>query len=192
VKIASNGERRRTFGSLTAALVLSVLAMTSCGLGSEVTAERVSSTEAGRRVGEPTITTSATNTTTIVKSTTETPTTTTTTTVDPTTTAVTTTTATPTTRVVPTTTTPTTTTTPSSTVATSIEAETAYLRRCGGCHGAAETEQAAQSLAAVASNPASWVRAKVMAGGGGMPAFGEWLDPAEIDAIIAYVTATFP
>lgn len=189
MKIASNGERRGTFGSLMATLVLSVLAMTSCGLGSEVTAERVSSTEAGRRVGEPTITTSAT-TTTIVKSTTETPTTTTTTTVDPTTTAVTTTTATPTTAT--TTTVVPTTTAPSSTAATSIEAETAYLRRCGGCHGAAGTEQVAQSLAAVASNPESWVRAKVMTGGGGMPAFGEWLDPAEIDAIIAYVTASFP
>jgi len=73
-----------------------------------------------------------------------------------------------------------------------VEAETAYLRRCGGCHGAAGTEQAAQSLAEVASKPESWVRAKVMSGGGEMPAFGESLHPAEIDAIIAYVTASFP
>jgi len=31
-----------------------------------------------------------------------------------------------------------------------------------------------------------------MTGGGEMPAFGESLDPAEIDAIIAYVKASFP
>ena len=89
VKIASNRERSGTRGSLMAVLILSVLGMTSCGLGSEATAERASSTEAGPSVGEPTgITSSA---------------------------------------------------------ATPVEAETAYLRRCGGCHGAAGTEQAAQS-----------------------------------------------
>ena len=53
-------------------------------------------------------------------------------------------------------------------------------------------EQAAQTLAGVAANPESWLRAEVMTGGGGMPAFGERLDPAEIDAIVAYVMATFP
>ena len=72
-----------------------------------------------------------------------------------------------------------------------IDAATAYLRRCGGCHGAEGTEQGAQTLVGVGSKPESFVREKVMAGGGGMPAFGEWLEQAEIDAIITYVRASF-
>jgi len=72
-----------------------------------------------------------------------------------------------------------------------IDAATAYLRRCGGCHGAEGTAQGAQTLAGAGSLPESYVLDTVMTGGGGMPAFGEWLDRAEIDAIVAYVRASF-
>ena len=73
-----------------------------------------------------------------------------------------------------------------------IDGATAYLRRCGGCHGAEGTAQGADTLAGVGTKPEEFVRLMVeQGGGGGMPAFGEWLEPAEIDAIIAYVRASF-
>lgn len=39
--------------------------------------------------------------------------------------------------------------------------------------------------------PESYVLETVMTGGGGMPSFGEWLEQDEIDAIVAYVRASF-
>ena len=80
---------------------------------------------------------------------------------------------------------------PSTGDTTDIDPASAYLRRCGGCHGAEGTAQGAQTLEGVGSRPESFVLDKVMTGGRGMPAFGEWLDQAEIDAIVTYVRATF-
>ncbi len=95
----------------------------------------------------------------------------------------------PSTTVVPTA--PSVTTAAPTTQAPAIDAATSYLRRCGGCHGAEGTAQGAQTLAGVGSLPESYVLEKVMTGGGGMPSFGELLEQAEIDAIVAYVRASF-
>jgi cytochrome c553 len=86
---------------------------------------------------------------------------------------------------------PETTPAPTTTQAAAFDAATAYLRRCGGCHGAEGTAQGAQTLVGVGELPESYVLETVMIGGGGMPSFGEWLDQAEIDAIVAYVRASF-
>ena len=80
---------------------------------------------------------------------------------------------------------------PTTTQAAAFDAANAYLRRCGGCHGAEGTAQAAQTLEGVGELPESYVLDTVMTGGGGMPAFGEWLEQGEIDAIVAYVRASF-
>ncbi len=72
-----------------------------------------------------------------------------------------------------------------------VDSASAYLRRCGGCHGAAGTEQAATSLAGVKTGSESDVRAKIVDGSSTMPAFGGQVDPAEIDAIVEYVMENF-
>ena len=77
------------------------------------------------------------------------------------------------------------------TVGGEADGASAYLRRCGGCHGAAGTEQAATSLAGVRTGSESDVRTKIVNGSSTMPAFGGQVDPAEIDAIVEYVMVNF-
>jgi len=76
----------------------------------------------------------------------------------------------------------------------------ALLQGCGGAATSiaetttaapGTTAQGAQTLAGVGSLPESYVLNKVMTGGGAMPSFGDWLDQAEIDAIVAYVRTSF-
>ena len=77
------------------------------------------------------------------------------------------------------------------TVGGEVDGSSAYLRRCGGCHGAAGTEQAATSLAGVKSGSEAAVRAKVVNGSSTMPAFAGQVAPDEIDAIVEYVMENF-
>lgn len=83
---------------------------------------------------------------------------------------------------------PATTSTKAATVA-SAEGEKVFASNCAGCHALA----AAGSTAEVGPNLDSeaedveTVKAQVLNGGGGMPAFADVLTEAQIDAVSAYV-----
>ena len=64
-------------------------------------------------------------------------------------------------------------------------------RRCGGCHTLADagTSGAVGPNLDDAAPDAATVKAFVRGGGGGMPAFGDKLSNAEIDAVAAYVSS---
>lgn len=69
----------------------------------------------------------------------------------------------------------------------SVDGATSYLRRCGGCHGAVGSEQAEQSLSSVSELTRGDVENIVRNGNPYMPAFGDSLEDAEIDAIVDHV-----
>ena len=66
-----------------------------------------------------------------------------------------------------------------------------YLRRCGGCHGAAGSDQAAETLAGVRELSDAALRSKIVDGGGDMPGFGGLVPAEELEVIIEYVRAAF-
>lgn len=78
---------------------------------------------------------------------------------------------------------------PNDRVATPLtsDAATSYIQRCGGCHGAMGSDQAAQSLASATELTPSTIEAQIRAGGTQMPSFDNTLTDAEIDAIVRYI-----
>jgi len=66
-----------------------------------------------------------------------------------------------------------------------------FTSTCGGCHtlGDAGTSGATGPNLDDAKPDAATVKAYVRGGGGGMPAFGDELANAEIDAVAAYVSS---
>lgn len=63
----------------------------------------------------------------------------------------------------------------------------AYVRRCSGCHGTLGSDQAERSLPNLATMSEADIEAIVLAGAVGMPAFAEFVERSEIDAIVDYV-----
>jgi mono/diheme cytochrome c family protein len=66
-----------------------------------------------------------------------------------------------------------------------------FVQTCGGCHTLADagTSGATGPNLDDASPDAATVKAYVRGGGGGMPAFGDTLSNAEVDAVAAYVSS---
>ena len=75
--------------------------------------------------------------------------------------------------------------------ATAASGKEIFTSTCGGCHTLADagTSGATGPNLDDASPDAATVKAYVRGGGGGMPAFGETLSNAEIDAVAAYVSS---
>jgi len=68
-----------------------------------------------------------------------------------------------------------------------VTPEEAYARRCSGCHGVLGSDQAARSLPNLETLTTAEIEAIVLSGAVGMPAFAEFVEREEIDAIVAYV-----
>ena len=79
--------------------------------------------------------------------------------------------------------------TPQQAEATATSGQEVFTSTCGGCHtlsDAGTTGASGPNLDDAAPDAAT-VKAYVRGGGGGMPAFGDELSNAEIDAVAAYV-----
>ena len=74
---------------------------------------------------------------------------------------------------------------------TAASGKDVFTTSCGGCHTLADagTTGATGPNLDDASPDAATVKAYVRGGGGGMPAFGDDLSNAEIDAVAAYVAS---
>ena len=68
-----------------------------------------------------------------------------------------------------------------------VDGASAYLRRCGGCHGAIGTAQNELSLVGLGDRPPESIRQVIELGQKAMPGFGGAISDAEIDAIVTYV-----
>ena len=81
--------------------------------------------------------------------------------------------------------------TPQQVEATAANGKEVFTSTCGGCHTLADagTSGATGPNLDDAAPDAATVKAFVRGGGGGMPAFGDQLANAEIDAVAAYVAA---
>ena len=81
--------------------------------------------------------------------------------------------------------------TPQQVEATATSGQEVFTTTCGGCHTLADagTSGASGPNLDDASPDAATVKAYVRGGGGGMPAFGDELSNAEIDAVAAYVSS---
>ena len=81
--------------------------------------------------------------------------------------------------------------TPQQTAATAADGKTVFTDSCGGCHTLSDagTSGATGPNLDDAKPDAATVKAYVRGGGGGMPAFGDDLSNAEIDAVAAYVSS---
>ena len=81
--------------------------------------------------------------------------------------------------------------TPQQTAATAADGKTVFTANCGSCHTLADagTSGAVGPNLDDAKPDAATVKAYVRGGGGGMPAFGDTLSTAEIDAVAAYVAS---
>jgi cytochrome c6 len=81
--------------------------------------------------------------------------------------------------------------TPQQTAATAADGKTVFTANCGSCHTLADagTSGAIGPNLDDAKPDAATVKAYVRGGGGGMPAFGDSLSNAEIDAVAAYVAS---
>jgi mono/diheme cytochrome c family protein len=79
--------------------------------------------------------------------------------------------------------------TPEQTASTAADGKAIFTASCGGCHALADagTSGASGPNLDDAQPDAATVKAYVRGGGGGMPAFGDNLSNAEIDAVAAYV-----
>ena len=75
--------------------------------------------------------------------------------------------------------------------ATAASGKEIFTANCGGCHTLADagTSGATGPNLDDAAPDAATVKAYVRGGGGGMPAFGDKLSNAEIDAVAAYVSS---
>ena len=75
--------------------------------------------------------------------------------------------------------------------ATAASGKDIFTSTCGGCHTLADagTSGATGPNLDDAAPDAATVKAYVRGGGGGMPAFGDNLDNAEVDAVAAYVSS---
>ena len=75
--------------------------------------------------------------------------------------------------------------------ATAASGKDIFTTNCGGCHTLADagTTGATGPNLDEAQPDAATVKAYVRGGGGGMPAFGDDLTNAEIDAVAAYVSS---
>ena len=75
--------------------------------------------------------------------------------------------------------------------ATAASGKDVFTTNCGGCHTLADagTSGATGPNLDDAAPDAATVKAYVRGGGGGMPAFGDKLSNAEIDAVAAYVSS---
>ena len=75
--------------------------------------------------------------------------------------------------------------------ATAASGKEVFTTNCGGCHTLADagTSGASGPNLDDAAPDAATVKAYVRGGGGGMPAFGDDLANAEIDAVAAYVAS---
>ena len=74
---------------------------------------------------------------------------------------------------------------------TAASGKDVFTTNCGGCHTLADagTSGASGPNLDDAAPDAATVKAYVRGGGGGMPAFGDKLSNAEIDAVAAYVSS---
>ena len=81
--------------------------------------------------------------------------------------------------------------TPQQAATVAADGKTVFTASCGGCHtlGDAGTSGAIGPNLDDAKPDAATAKAYVRGGGGGMPAFGDKLANAEIDAVAAYVAA---
>ena len=81
--------------------------------------------------------------------------------------------------------------TPQQVEATAASGQEVFTSSCGGCHTLADagTSGATGPNLDEAAPDAATVKAYVRGGGGGMPAFGDQLSNAEIDAVAAYVAS---
>jgi mono/diheme cytochrome c family protein len=81
--------------------------------------------------------------------------------------------------------------TPAAAAATAADGKQVFTSSCGGCHTLADagTSGASGPNLDDAAPDAATVKAYVRGGGGGMPAFGDDLSNAEIDAVAAYVSS---
>jgi mono/diheme cytochrome c family protein len=81
--------------------------------------------------------------------------------------------------------------TPEQAATTAADGKAVFTGTCGGCHtlGDAGTSGAVGPNLDDAQPDAATVKAYVRGGGGGMPAFGDNLSNAEIDAVAAYVSS---
>ena len=75
--------------------------------------------------------------------------------------------------------------------ATAASGKDVFTSSCGGCHTLADagTSGATGPNLDDAAPDAATVKAYVRGGGGGMPAFGDNLANAEVDAVAAYVSS---
>jgi mono/diheme cytochrome c family protein len=75
--------------------------------------------------------------------------------------------------------------------ATAASGKEIFTSTCGGCHTLADagTSGATGPNLDDAAPDAATVKAFVRGGGGGMPAFGDNLSNAEVDAVAAYVSS---
>jgi len=75
--------------------------------------------------------------------------------------------------------------------ATAASGKDVFTANCGGCHTLADagTSGATGPNLDDAAPDAATVKAYVRGGGGGMPAFGDDLANAEVDAVAAYVAS---
>jgi len=75
--------------------------------------------------------------------------------------------------------------------ATAASGKEIFTSNCGGCHTLADagTSGATGPNLDDAAPDAATVKAYVRGGGGGMPAFGDKLSNAEVDAVAAYVSS---
>jgi mono/diheme cytochrome c family protein len=82
-------------------------------------------------------------------------------------------------------------TTPQQAQATAASGQEIFTSSCGGCHTLADagTSGTIGPNLDQAAPDAATVKAYVRGGGGGMPAFGDNLSNAEIDAVAAYVAS---
>ena len=81
--------------------------------------------------------------------------------------------------------------TPQQAEATAASGKEVFTTTCGGCHTLSDagTSGASGPDLDEAAPDAATVKAYVRGGGGGMPAFGDTLSNAEIDAVAAYVAS---
>jgi mono/diheme cytochrome c family protein len=81
--------------------------------------------------------------------------------------------------------------TPQQAQATAASGQEVFTSSCGGCHTLADagTSGASGPDLDEAAPDVATVKAYVRGGGGGMPAFGDRLSNAEIDAVAAYVSS---
>ena len=81
--------------------------------------------------------------------------------------------------------------TPQQVEQTAASGQEVFTTNCGGCHTLADagTSGAIGPNLDDAQPDAATVKAYVRGGGGGMPAFGDDLSNAEIDAVAAYVAS---